>query len=112
MKNLTVGVEKKGRFDVIVLVGELGIEGSRNFKEEFTKIVQQGSKAIAMDLTKVSLFTSVGLSALVRVYETAKQEGIDLRLVCPEGHIRDILIATGSDQMLPPYDSLDDLDKV
>lgn len=112
MKNLSVGIDKAGRFDVISLVGELGIDGSRSFKEEFTKVIQKGSKAVALDLSKVSLFTSVGLSSLVRIYEMAKQEGVDLRLVCPEGHIRDILIATGSDRMLPPYDSLDDLEKI
>lgn len=111
MNRLIIDTEKLGLYWVITPVGEIAIGFSESVITAVLEALNAGETRIALDLSRVVLLSSVGLTAIIKIQKMVGEKGADLRLVCPDGHIREIFVTTGLDQKANFVSSLDDLPK-
>ncbi len=100
MNRLAIAVERAGSRRVITPSGDLAIGSSEALLKSVSDAVTEGANQVALDLSKVALLSSVGLTTIIKINGLLRQRNIEFVLVCPEGHIRDIFITTGIDQKI------------
>lgn len=75
----------------ILLEGKL----DRSFREKFTPQLEQakkdGAKKLRFDLSRVSAFDSLGVASLIEAIGWGKQQGMEVKLLSPDPHLRDYL---------------------
>ena len=111
MDRLAIGQEKLGSYWVITPAGEIAIGFSEYVIQAVGEALNAGETKIALDLSKVTLLSSVGLTAIIKIQKLVGDKRADLRLVCPDGHIREIFMTTGLDRKANFVFSLNDLPK-
>ena len=59
------------------------------------------------DLSRTEFLDSTGLGALVGALKRLRAKDGEMRLVCPEGHVRKVFTITSLDRVFRIHDSLD-----
>ena len=80
-------------------------ENSEVFDRELQRMAA-GHKKLLVDLTSLIQIDSSGISALVRQCTGLARRGGSLRLVCPEGRVRDALTVTRLLDAIPNFDTV------
>ena len=79
---------------VVVLEGEIDIYSAPEFKEVLVNGIEGGARRVIVDLTKVTLMDSTGLSVLVSGERRLRPRGGSLAVACDD-RIRRVLTMTG-----------------
>jgi anti-anti-sigma factor len=109
MTDLLINESSIGSYAVLLVTGDLGFNNSGMLKEKINELIEQGKHRIAVDLSRVSMLSSIGLSVMLNAFSiTSSREG-DFRIICPKGHIREVFSIACVDDRIPIHDSLDDL---
>ncbi len=99
-----ITVEKSPRGVVVTASGEL----DAYVAPELTNALdQEGADRLIADLTAVSFMDSTALGLLVRAVRDRGKDGVETRVVLPEGTARRIFEITTLDRQLPVSPSLD-----
>jgi anti-sigma B factor antagonist len=80
-------------------------ENSEIFDRELQRVAA-GNKKLLVDLTNLIQIDSSGISALVRQCTGLSRKGGSLRLVVPEGRVRDALTLTRLLDAIPSFENL------
>ncbi len=92
---------------ILDLEGEIDVYSATEFKEQLLHVIDSGARRIVIDMTKVTLIDSVGLSVLVSGEQRLRPHGGSLKVAC-DRRVRRVLQVTGLDQAFDVYDARDD----
>ena len=96
-----------GDVAVISVDGDITLNkgGDVLLKDKVQSLIQQGTKNIVIDLSRVAYVDSAGLGQLVQAYATTKNKGGALKLVNVTKKLQDLLVVT---KLLTVFDTFDD----
>ena len=100
MSELAIDLAREGPADVIKLRGELDFEVVPQLEEAFAAL-NAGPERVVIDLTDCDFIDSTGLAAILHGADRLRRAAGELRIACPEGHLRDLLRLTAIDQSIP-----------
>src|SRR6266446_234773 len=84
----------------VCLVGKIDIAGAEVIAMPIATLA--GSKrAMIVDLSGVTLISSIGIRHLVSAAKTLSRKGGRVVLVSPNDHVKDVLVTTGVDDLMP-----------
>jgi anti-sigma B factor antagonist len=85
---------------LIRLHGEFDLTCEEPFREELTWSLDENTTTLVLDLCALTFMDSVGLRMLVTLNRATSEDGVDFRVLCGEGHVREVLRETGLDGVL------------
>jgi anti-anti-sigma factor len=84
----------------VCLVGKIDIAGAEVIATPIATLA--GSKrGVIVDLSGVTLISSIGIRHLVSAAKTLSRKGGKLVVVNPNDHVKDVLVTTGVDDLMP-----------
>lgn len=86
--------------------GEMDFTTRPYFQERIAELTAGDQRCIVLDVSRVTFCDSAGLSALLMGRRQADKDKAGLVVACVPQHLQRILEMTGSDQVLPAYDSV------
>jgi anti-anti-sigma factor len=92
---------------VVSSTGVIGLAGAGELERALASYVDSGRSRLVLDLHRVSLVDSAGLTALLRVHHRAVDQGGWLRLVNPRSRVRRILQIARLGELIPVYDTVE-----
>jgi anti-anti-sigma factor len=92
---------------VIELSGRLDTAWAQGDELRFTAVASSQRKVI-IDLSEVSYLASLGIRSLVLSAKAVRSKGGRIALANPQSMVRQVLVSSGMDAVLPLSDSLDD----
>jgi anti-sigma B factor antagonist len=87
------------------LAGEFDLSSETRFKEELGRVLDGDTRSFVIDLQDLEFIDSTGLRMLVQADAVARKDGVDFRVVCGNGQVREVLRVTGLDDLLRIEDS-------
>ena len=84
-----------GKVSVVDLSGKITIgDGDLKLRQAVSALLNDGRMHIVLNLGGVSYMDSAGIGELVACYKRAKEKGVALKLLNPNGKVQDLLILT------------------
>lgn len=90
--------------------GEIDIASVDTLEQELSRLVEEGTTRLAVELSPVTFMDSTGLRALISSHHELEERGGEIALVVGDGPVRRLLEVSGLMGSLPIYPSLDQLD--
>jgi anti-sigma B factor antagonist len=103
---LEVTVEPRGGWSLVHVSGELDYTTVGDLRDRLDVLLSAGRFRIALDLSLLDFCDSVGLGCFVGAWKRARNEGGELLLLRPAGHVQRMLRITGLDKFLSSLDEL------
>ena len=96
-----------GNVAIISIDGDITLNkgGDVLLKDKVQSLIQQGTKNIVIDLSRVAYVDSAGLGQLVQAYATTKNKGGALKLLNVTKRLKDLLVVT---KLLTVFDTYED----
>jgi anti-anti-sigma factor len=105
-KNIAIATEElPDGITKVILDGSLGIEGAAAVDLKMN-VIAGTSKAVLVDLQKVSFIGSMGLRALVAPARAIKNRGGKIVLLGPNESVGKVLKSSGIDTVIPVHHDL------
>jgi anti-sigma B factor antagonist len=101
VSDLAIDVDADGRAQVIRLSGELDFDGVPKLEATFDRLEASASDRVVIDLDECRFIDSTGLAAILHGADGLRRRAGEVRIACPEGHLRDLLRLTAIDQTIP-----------
>jgi anti-sigma B factor antagonist len=99
---------EEGRVTILTVQGDLVIgEPESTFKKTVTRLLEDGSVNLLVDLGRVGFLDSSGLGALVRALKNSQQEGGQTKLLHAGPQVRKLLEITKLDSVFELHDDLE-----
>ena len=93
-----------GKVTVVDLSGKITIgDGDIKLREAVNALLDEGRKAVILNLNGVSYMDSAGIGELVACYKRAREKGVNLKLLNPNGKVQDLLILTKLQEIFEIY---------
>lgn len=110
---MNCGIRQKGNVTILDLRGRLtlrealafGLKGDMMLGDAVRELARKGQKKILLNLASVSDIDSSGIGQLIGALTTARNEGVDLKLMSPIIQVRSLLNLTKLDTV---FDIKDD----
>ncbi len=93
---------------VLRTTGEIDMSNSETVREQIVEALDNGARALVLDLSEVTFFASSGIAALAHAREYAKESGNRLIHVVASRSVRRSLEATAMDRLLPLHETVDE----
>jgi anti-anti-sigma factor len=93
---------------VIAASGVIGLDTAQQLERELAGQIEQGHSKVVLDVTRVPLVDSAGISALLRIHRQAGRQGGWLRLAHPQPRIRRAFVTTNLDRLVTLHDSIEE----
>jgi anti-anti-sigma factor len=91
----------------INLAGRMDIEGVSSIETTFASMTAAPRQAIIVDMSAVPYMSSIGIRALlINAKSLTKRQG-KFVIFNPEANVRNVLVTSGIDQLIPIYDDLE-----
>ena len=97
-----------GDLVVVRASGAIDLNGSLDFRERLFALLDERPARMLIDLSEADYVDTYALSVLVDVALRCRLEERRLAVVCSEGRMRRALAATGLDQFVATYATLDE----
>jgi len=85
----------------VALSGRLTFSDAPQFSKVLDVIVKRGAAGCDIDLAGLDFIDSTGMSLFVYVYDAAKSEALDIRMLNVKGAVREALCRAGFDTLFP-----------
>lgn len=97
-----IGQRIEGSNATLSLKGELDMRTMGQVSERLEEQLHAGAKVVTVDLRDLEFMDSSGLRLLIELQDRSRQEGWELKLVCPQQEAAALVIrVTGADKALP-----------
>lgn len=104
MSDLTIGTRTSTTCIVLMLAGDLDVESATALRRALLEAVGAGVGAVTVDLEKLRLCDSVGISTLIFGYRQAGLHGVAYSVINARGTVADLLqIARVADVLCPSH---------
>lgn len=102
---LQISVRKSGDVTIIDVQGRITIgRPNDTLGAELRKLAEAAPCDVLVNLAGVAQIDSSGISTIVRSFVTLERSGGRLRLVHPQGHVREVLELTRLIRSIPTFD--------
>jgi anti-anti-sigma factor len=107
--SLQISILQTGDFAILGLRGRWTIEGGENesLKGHLQELVVSGVRKFLLNLADLTQIDSSGVSSIVKTYRSLRDQGCDLRLLCPSGHAREVFKVLHLLEMIPSFENED-----
>jgi anti-anti-sigma factor len=95
-------IEAADEITHVILDGRLDIAGAQKVDPHLTALAET-SKALVVDLTKVSFLASLGVRSLMLSAKTLLRRGADMAVCGANDNVDKVLRATGFDEIVDLY---------
>ncbi len=105
---MEIHIRESGSMVVAEVSGELNTEAAGTFLDTLSEYAATSDQSLAVDLSRLSLVNSIGLSAMVSLVTRARMSNARVVLVAPSSFVAGILSTTRLDSWFEIYDSVAD----
>jgi anti-sigma B factor antagonist len=105
---LVIKVARQGRAVVCRLIGSATMETCSLLNERLCDVWTEADGALLIELSELNFICSLGLGSIVAAYTRAIRQAGAIRLVAPSDAVRDMLVMTKLDTLIPVYDSVEE----
>jgi anti-sigma B factor antagonist len=99
-----ISVRQSGDVAILDLRGRWTIDGGEFLNRHLQRLVGDGVRKILLNLADVTQIDSSGVSSIVRMRNSLRREGGDVRLLHPSKHAMDMLRVLHLPDMIPTFD--------
>jgi anti-sigma B factor antagonist len=92
-----------GQVAVVTLPAEIDVTNSDEVRERLLAAASQGASVLVADLSQTTFCDSTGITALVRAFRRANENGTKFRLVTTSPAVLRVLEITGVDRLIDVY---------
>ena len=107
-KPLELNVSDQGDARVVGIFGSVGMNEADRLRSALDELADAPTRVVVLDLTGMDFICSLGLGAMIAVYQKMRGRRRDLKLVNPQTPIREVLEATRLTKLFPIYASVDE----
>jgi anti-anti-sigma factor len=89
---LQISIRTSGDVTILDLRGRSTIDGeSELLDNRLRKLIANGVRRVLLNLTDLTQVDSSGVGVIIDTYVSLKDQGGDLKLLCPRGRVREVL---------------------
>ena len=103
---LDISIRESGDVTILDLRGRSTISGgeSERLGGHLQELVAKGVRKLLLNLAHLSQVDSSGISVIVQTYVSLKRRGGDLKLLCPNGRVLQVLTVIHLLDIIPSFD--------
>ena len=104
--SLQISILQTADFAVLGLRGRWTIDSGENesLKRHLQELVASGLRKFLLNLADLNQIDSSGVSSIVKTYRYLRDQGCDLRLLCPGGHAQEVFKVLHLLEMIPSFE--------
>lgn len=95
-----------GPVAVVTLPAEIDVTCADELREQLLSVVNQGPTVLVADMSETRFCDSAGVTALVRTFRRATENGTKFRLVAGSPAVLRVLEITGVDRLIDTFGTL------
>jgi anti-sigma B factor antagonist len=104
-----ISIEKRDRIDIISFtVDRINALNTEEIRDEISKVFQNGSSKVIINLKNVNYIDSTGFGFLLSSMKSARHNFCALKLASPEPAVMEVLKTLCLDTVFDIYDDLDE----
>ena len=103
---LQISIRESGDVTILDLRGRSTIDGeSELLDNRLRKLIANGARRVLLNLTDLTQVDSSGVSVIIDCYVSLRDQGGDLKLLCPRGRVREVLRVLRLLEIIPYFES-------
>lgn len=100
-----ISIRESGDVTVLDLCGKLTIDGESELLSRYLRrLVAKGVRNLLLNLTELTQTDSTGVGVIVGTFVTLKRKDGNLKLLCPHGHVLDVLKVLRLLDVIPSFE--------
>ena len=106
---LQISILQTGDFAILDLRGRWTSDDGEDelLKRHLQELIASGVQKFLLNLADLTQIDSSGVSSIVRTYRSLRDQGCDLKLLCPSGHAREVFKVLHLLEMIPSFENED-----
>jgi anti-sigma B factor antagonist len=103
---LQISIRESGDVTILDLRGRSTIDGeSELLDNRLRKLIANGVRRVLLNLTDLTQVDSSGVGVIIDTYVSLKDQGGDLKLLCPRGRVREVLRVLRLLEIIPHFEN-------
>ena len=103
---LQISIRESGDVTIVDLRGRSTIDGeSELLSNRLKKLIANGVRRVLLNLTDLTQVDSSGVGVIIDTYVSLKDQGGNLKLLCPRGRIREVLRVLRLLEIIPYFEN-------
>ena len=103
---LQISIRTSGDVTILDLRGRSTIDGeSELLDNRLRKLIANGVRRVLLNLTDLTQVDSSGVGVIIDTYVSLKDQGGDLKLLCPRGRVREVLRVLRLLEIIPYFEN-------
>ena len=103
---LQISIRTSGDVTILDLRGRSTIDGeSELLDNRLRKLIANGVRRVLLNLTDLTQVDSSGVGVIIDTYVSLRDQGGDLRLLCPRGRVREVLRVLRLLEIIPYFEN-------
>jgi anti-anti-sigma factor len=103
---LQISIRESGDVTILDLRGRSTIDGeSELLDNHLRKLIANGVRRVLLNLTDLTQADSSGVGVIIDTYVSLKDQGGDLKLLCPRGRVREVLRVLRLLEIIPYFEN-------
>ncbi len=102
---LTFELSRSGAASLVEVAGQLDADESIRLPAVIGAEIAAGARRLALDMSEIDYLGEAGLFALMQALKLARRNGSVVCLAQPSDAVREVLAASGLDQLVPSFDT-------
>jgi len=103
---LQISIRESGDVTILDLRGRSTIDGeSELLDNRLRKLIANGVRRVLLNLTDLTQVDSSGVGVIIDTYVSLKDQGGDLKLLCPRGRVREVLRVLRLLEIIPYFEN-------
>ena len=103
---LQISIRESGDVTILDLQGRSTIDGeSELLDNRLRKLIANGVRRVLLNLTDLTQVDSSGVGVIIDTYVSLKDQGGDLKLLCPRGRVREVLRVLRLLEIIPYFEN-------
>jgi anti-sigma B factor antagonist len=103
---LQISIRESGDVSILDLRGRSTIDGeSELLGNRLRKLIANGVRRVLLNLTGLTQVDSSGVGVIIDAYVSLRDQGGDLKLLCPRGRVREVLRVLRLLEIIPYFEN-------
>ena len=104
---LQISIRESGDITILDLHGKSTIDGgeSKSLDSQLQEVIASGVRKLLLNLTNLIQVDSTGVGVIVKTYVSLRDQGGSLKLLCPCGRVREVLMVTRLLETIPSFEN-------
>ena len=103
---LQISIRESGDVTIVDLRGRSTIDGeSELLSDRLRKLIANGVRRVLLNLSDLTQVDSSGVGVIIDAYVSLRDQGGDLKLLCPRGRVREVLRVLRLLEIIPYFEN-------